>query len=57
MEKEKSKDVDTEGRSSQRGSGLRMVERADEGGPEGDGNEMDESCWGLKGASERVNLK
>lgn len=20
-------------------------------------NEMDESCWGLKGASERVNLK
>lgn len=44
----------------QRGSSLRMVEQPSEGegraGREGAG-EMDESCWGLKGASERVNLK
>lgn len=49
----------------QRGSSLRMVEQPSEGGGrigrEGVGGEgageMDESCWGLKGASERVNLK
>lgn len=44
----------------QRGSSLRMVEQpSEEGGRTGRGRagEMDESCWGLKGASERVNLK
>lgn len=44
-----------------RGSSLRMVEQPsgkekDERGG-GTAGEMDESCWGLKGASERVNLK
>lgn len=53
----------------QRGSSLRMVEQPSVGGGgegerrgggragEGVAGEMDESCWGLKGASERVNLK
>lgn len=58
MRREPSEDVNTEERA--RGSSLRMVEQPSEGegraGREGAG-EMDESCWGLKGASERVNLK